>query len=334
MTTNNVRLLFLVIAFGLVAGCKTVVYNPSYIRPVAQTVEPRYPGKLLILTTPADDQYVFQGHPDSLTGVAWKLKVPFGEMTKKASGEIYGHLFQSGYEFGREAAPGQCSIILQPKIEDFDWRMNQLKNLGFAITPEVKMTLNVELRAADQSVLLRRQYESGWVDGNSYLLSLSPFDAVSLVIHKTMANLMVDSIRDLDAVLCPNAGQQPLPKSFSQKDYGMAGCLDFWSAWSATMAANGNRGPSKVRLRMQASQLQQPLYTERVVIETHIDGDFKGWEGSTAWVMENGQIWQQAQLGNHSHFASRPKVDIFPSDNKWIMHIEGDSEQVQVQRIK
>ena len=35
MTTNNVRLLFLVFAVALVAGCKTVVYNPSYIRPVA-----------------------------------------------------------------------------------------------------------------------------------------------------------------------------------------------------------------------------------------------------------------------------------------------------------
>ena len=213
----------------LCAGCKTVEYNPSYIRPVAQSVEPRYPGKLMILTTSSEDQFVFQGHPDSLTGVAWNLKVPFGEITKKASGEIYGHLFQSGYEFGRTADTNRFAITIHPKIEDFAWRMNQLKNIGFAITPQVKMTLDIEMLSSNQSVLLQRQYESGWVDGNSYVLNLTPFDSVSLAIHKTIANLMVDSIRDLDAILRPDASPQPLPKSFSMTDDGMAACIAFWS---------------------------------------------------------------------------------------------------------
>ena len=237
MFDKILKLVFLVFAAALITGCKTVAYNPSYIRPVAQSIEPRYPGKLLILTTPSEDQFVFHGHPDSLTGCAWNLKVPFGEIEKKASGEIYGHLFESGYEFGSVANTNRFAVTIHPKIEDFAWRMNQLKNIGFAITPQVKMTLDVELLSADQSVLLRRQYESGWVDGNSYVLSLSPFDSVSLVIHKTLANLMVDSIRDLDATLRPDASPLPLPKSFSLKDDGMAACIDFWSK-TARIAGN------------------------------------------------------------------------------------------------
>ncbi len=335
MITKTLRLVIL--AFGVVffAGCKTVAYNPSFIRPVAQSVEPRYPGKLLILTTPSDDQFVFRGRPHSLTGVAWKLKVPFGEITKKASGEIYGHLFQSGYEFGRVPNPNRFVVTIKPKIEDFAWRMNQLKNVGFAITPQIKMTLDVELLAADQSVLLRRQYESGWVDGNSYVLNLSPFDAVSLVIHKTMANLMVDSIRDWDAVLRPNASPQPLPGSFSTKDEGMAASMDFWSTWSAAMAARSNPGPARNQpWDYSPSPFPQPVYTGDSVIETRIDGDFNGWEGNNAWVMENGQIWRQAQYSYHYYYAYHPKVIIFPSNNQWVMHVDGVDTLLQVQRIK
>ena len=239
-----------------------MAYNPSYIRPVAQTVAPRYPGKLLILTTTADDHYVFHGHPDSLTGVAWNLKVPFGEIAKKSSGEIYGHLFQSGYEFGSEPETNQYVVTIHPQIESFAWRMNELKNLGFAITPQIKMTFDLELLSSNQTVLLRRQYESGWVDGNSYVVSLSPFDSVSLIIHKTLADLMVDSIRDLDAILTPNAGPQPLPKSFSLKDDGMEAVINFWE-------------------RMENSAGNRPIQTPLMV------GQFDWLEGSKI-IADNG----------------------------------------------
>ena len=129
------RLILIAFAVALITGCKTVAYNPSYLRPVAQSIEPRYAGKLLILTTPADDQFVFHGRPHSLTGVAWKLNVPFGEITKKASGEIYGHLFKVGCEFGRVTDPSRFAITIQPKIEDFEWRMNELKKHRFCDHP-------------------------------------------------------------------------------------------------------------------------------------------------------------------------------------------------------
>jgi hypothetical protein len=48
----------------------------------------------------ADDKFVFHGHPKSVTGIAWNLKVPLGKMSKKMAGDTYGHLFEAGYEFG------------------------------------------------------------------------------------------------------------------------------------------------------------------------------------------------------------------------------------------
>jgi hypothetical protein len=333
MVLKSVRLIFWACTAALITGCHTVAYNPSYIRPVAQTVEPRYPGKVLIFTTPAEDKFVFQGHPNSFTGCTWSLHVPFGEITKKTSGEIYGHLFQAGYETGN-VVENRFAVTIHPRIEGFAWRMNQLKNAGFAITPQVKMTLNLELMGADKSVLLRRQYESGWVDGSSYVINFSPFDSVSVVIHKTLANLMVDSIRDLDATIRTSVSPPPMPRTFSLKDEGMPGCIGFWSAWSATMAARSNPVSQCQPWFYQPSQISNPVYTERRLIDTRIDGDFNGWEGSTTWVMDNGQIWQQEQYCYYYHYASHPKVIIYPSDNKWFMRVEGVDKQLQVQRIK
>jgi S1-C subfamily serine protease len=224
MTKKTWRLVLLVFGAALLAGCKTVAYNPTYTRPVAINIVPRYQGKLLLFTTPSDDKFVFHGHPKSVTGVAWNLKVPLGEMSKKMAGDIYGHLFEAGYEFGHEIDTNnnRFVVILHPQIEDFAWRMNQAKNIGFAITPQVKMTLNLQLLSADKNtVILQRQYESGWVNGNSYLINITPFESVNAAIHETMASLMVDSIRDMDAVMRPNLTQsQPLPPSNSPKFSG------------------------------------------------------------------------------------------------------------------
>lgn len=203
----------------LCVGCKTVDYDPNYTRFATTNIVAKYHGELLLFTTSSDDKFIFHGHPDSLTGTAWNLSVPLGEMSKKIAGDIYGHLFEGGYEFGDKSdTKKQFAAIIYPQIEDFSWRMNQAKNLGFAITPQVKMTLNLQLLSEDKSsVIFQRQYESGWIDGNSYLISVTPFESVNAAIHKTIANLMVDSIRDLDILMKTNLFQvQPSDQSASK----------------------------------------------------------------------------------------------------------------------
>jgi hypothetical protein len=325
----------------LCAGCKSVDYNPTYTRPLTSGILPRYQGKLLIYTTPSDDDFVFHGHPKSVTGIAWKLKVPLGKMSKKMAGDIYGRSFGAGYEFGGalDINNNGFVVILHPQIEDFAWRMNQAKNLGFAITPQVKMTLSLQLLSADKkAVIFQRQYESGWVDGNSYVISVTPFEAINSLIHKTMANLMVDSIRDLDTAMHPNLPQtQPLPESFSMRDEGIENSLYFWSVWSSEMAAIGRQQgqlrSSTYRPNLM-NQSRQSVFTDSRFIETNISGNFEGWTGNTVWAMDNDQVWQQAQYSNHYHYAYHPKVIVFPSNGTWFMRVDGDDDQVQVQRIK
>ena len=70
------------------------------------------------------------------------------------------------------------------------------------------------------------------------------------------------------------------------------------------------------------------------VIETHIDGDFEGWDGDTVWKMDNEQIWQQSSYAYHYHYAYHPQVLIYRASAGWKMKVEGDSEEVSVKRIK
>ena len=70
------------------------------------------------------------------------------------------------------------------------------------------------------------------------------------------------------------------------------------------------------------------------VVETRIDGDFKGWDGDTVWKMDNGQIWQQASYSYHYHYSYHPKVLIYRASGGWKMKVDGDSEEVSVKKIK
>lgn len=49
------------------------------------------------------------------------------------------------------------------------------------------------------------------------------------------------------------------------------------------------------------------------VIESHIDGTFKGWDGDTIFKLTNGQIWQQSAYAYTYYYAYRPKVTIYRS---------------------
>lgn len=70
-------------------------------------------------------------------------------------------------------------------------------------------------------------------------------------------------------------------------------------------------------------------------IETHIDGDFNGWDDQTIYKMDNGTIWQQANYYYHYHYAYHPSVLIFPN-GAGICHIKvvDDDAGVDVLRIK
>ncbi len=84
--------------------------------------------------------------------------------------------------------------------------------------------------------------------------------------------------------------------------------------------AEGQKASAKVAAQIPRSQ-------SPAVIESQIDGDFKGWEGETIYKLLNGQIWQQASYHYHYHYAYSPKVLIYPSEGGYKMKVEGDNDE-------
>jgi hypothetical protein len=74
--------------------------------------------------------------------------------------------------------------------------------------------------------------------------------------------------------------------------------------------------------------------TSSAVIESQIDGDFKGWDGETIVKLMNGQIWQQTEYYYHYHYAFMPDVLIYNSGGGWKMKVEGVDKSVKVERFK
>ena len=70
------------------------------------------------------------------------------------------------------------------------------------------------------------------------------------------------------------------------------------------------------------------------IIESHILGEFKGWDGETVFFLDNAQIWQQASYAYIYHYAYRPKAIIYKTAGGYKMIVEGVSGSIYVRPVK
>ena len=65
------------------------------------------------------------------------------------------------------------------------------------------------------------------------------------------------------------------------------------------------------------------------VIESIIDGEFTGWDGSKKYELTNGQIWQQSEYKYEYTYAYRPEVMICNINGSYIMYVHGTQVSVR-----
>ena len=70
------------------------------------------------------------------------------------------------------------------------------------------------------------------------------------------------------------------------------------------------------------------------VIETHMAGDFTGWDGGTVFQFANGQLWRQASFGTLYHFQPSPKVTLVATGSGWRLQVAGVPQSIYVRRIR
>ncbi len=70
-------------------------------------------------------------------------------------------------------------------------------------------------------------------------------------------------------------------------------------------------------------------------IRSRVPGPFAGWSGQTSFLLENGQLWQQAEQGVFSVNLTNPAIVI---ENgllgTFYLHVEGYGSRVKVKRVK
>ena len=68
------------------------------------------------------------------------------------------------------------------------------------------------------------------------------------------------------------------------------------------------------------------------VFESQINGEFKGWEGETVYMLTNGQVWQQCTYHYEYKYSYRPEAFIYSNGTGYKMQVEGTTADVR--RIK
>lgn len=189
---------------ALLGGCAPIAtYNAAYITPPSTPEAAKLPGKALIYTTKADDDTPWAGRPTSFTGSATTLTIPLGLITREIAATVFGDSFRDG-AIKANALPGAAGgyrVIVQPKVSAFSYEYNQLKNVGFAITPTVVLTLEVAVLDNAGKTINQRRYDSGTVEMPAYFMSGSPGEEIGKAAHKAVFDLMVVAARDVRELL-------------------------------------------------------------------------------------------------------------------------------------
>ena len=198
-----VHFLSLSILGFLLVGCAFKgQYQPKLLSQQLSLIEAKFDGQALVLTDSKEDLKLYQQGPSSLTGAATSLSINVGGYLKDISVEVFSRLFKEGaIHSNNENESGEYVVIIKPEILNYDWRFNQLKNLGFAITPETKIDLLVTLKDSKGKVLLEKKYESDYLSGGSYLASIKPHEKVNKSVHQSIYNLLMLVAEDIGGIL-------------------------------------------------------------------------------------------------------------------------------------
>jgi hypothetical protein len=173
MVMKKVMVFGLLAALALLGGCATsIAYRADYVpdRPVADNE--RIAGRVLVYTTTTDDERLITAGASSFTGSGASLTTPIGMITREIAVKVFSRMATEGAVSGNTLADSpRFSVVVRPQSQDFRYGFPQLKNLGFAITPEIEPTLRVSLLDASGKTQFERDYKSGVVEGKSYMMS-------------------------------------------------------------------------------------------------------------------------------------------------------------------
>ncbi len=189
---------FLIAISASITGCTTAVaYKPSYLEVESHDKPISIKCKAIIYTTETDDNFVYKGPPSSITGGAFGIKMPIGGLTKEIAQVVFNQVCSCGAQLTKNiSAVSANDLIVYPRITKFDYRYKNT-NLGFTITTQVRIILRIAIVDLNGNEGYTGKYDSGYVNGNTSVVDVSPSESVNKLTHRIIYELMTQAANDL-----------------------------------------------------------------------------------------------------------------------------------------
>ena len=167
-------------------------------------------GALLFVLPDDEEQFVYDGPPDSEVGNFTTMTVPLGMILKEIATDVFGSCFARGVTFAptRETG-GDYVLALEADLGDFVYRYERVIDRGFSdvqdpdvwILPEVDISIDVKVYDSRGAEVLSKTYDSGVQAGERYMVNPHHEERINEVLHATLHQLLTEVAEDLYPLL-------------------------------------------------------------------------------------------------------------------------------------
>jgi hypothetical protein len=188
-------------------------FEPQYL----SKVSPAYLAEteIVVLMHDHDQQYVFEGKPESRIGETITLTMPIGAILREVLAEVFRSYFMYGVTFTPELSPDLHYVVaIEPEIKNFSYRYDrQVEGDTFdvqrsdsgeleaqpvsIITPSIQFDLALKVYDKSNKVLLEKTYPSGVVKGEPYIVTSRPHERINATFHKALEGMLMQVAEDI-----------------------------------------------------------------------------------------------------------------------------------------
>ena len=115
-------------------------------------IKEKLPIEAGLLITEENKNYIFRGNPESFTASARPHEFPLGEALEKSSLQAFSQIFKKVGLIRTNAEAKSFKLFIEPKIEEFHFRYDQLSYAGFAMAVLSKIKVHVTLASGEQII--------------------------------------------------------------------------------------------------------------------------------------------------------------------------------------
>ena len=185
-----------VLAPLFLVGCAaSMPYRAADVPNVPPRPVDRVEGRVLVYTTPTDDNRVIAPGATSVT--AFKMKVQAGIMAREIAITVFSRVADGADESNDLSNAGRYAIVLRPQIENLDYGFTHPKHLGIEVTPQVRVVMRITLLDPTGRVLLEKDYDSGPISQGRSVVSEKLVERTDVLAHEAIYDLMLRAADDI-----------------------------------------------------------------------------------------------------------------------------------------